>query len=67
MDWEAAPWIIRWIIGMGVICYLERFGPGGIIGGIGLFKHVLDQGGTDRLRWARRAVTGRSSSRACSA
>jgi amino acid transporter len=47
MDWQAAPWIITWIIGMGVITYLGAFGAGGIIGGIGFFKHVLDQGGTD--------------------
>ncbi len=49
MDWQAAPWIITWIIGMGVISYLSDFGAGGIIGGIGFFKHVLDQGGTDAI------------------
>ena len=49
MDWQAAPWIITWIVGMGVISYLSDFGPGGIIGGIGFFKHVLDQGGTDDI------------------
>ena len=49
MDWQAAPWIITWIIGMGVISYLSDFGPGGIIGGIGFFKNVLDQGGTDAI------------------
>ena len=49
MDWQAAPWIITWIIGMGVICYLSPFGPGGIIGGIGFFKNVLSQGGTGDL------------------
>jgi amino acid transporter len=49
MDWEAAPWIITWIVGMGVISYLSDFGAGGIIGGIGFFKHVLDQGGTDDI------------------
>jgi amino acid transporter len=49
MDWQAAPWIIGWIIGMGVIAYLSDFGPGGIIGGIGIFNHVLDQGGTDDI------------------
>jgi amino acid transporter len=47
MDWQAAPWIITWIVGMGIICYLGDFGPGGIIGGIGPFKNVLAQGGTD--------------------
>ena len=49
MDWQAAPWIVVWIIGMGVISYLSDFGAGGIIGGIGIFKHVLDQGGTDAI------------------
>ena len=49
IDWQAAPWIITWIIGMGVVSYLSDFGPGGIIGGIGIFKHVLDQGGTDDI------------------
>ena len=49
MDWQAAPWIIAWIVGMGVIAYLSDFGAGGIIGGIGIFKHVLDQGGTDDI------------------
>jgi amino acid transporter len=49
MDWQAAPWIITWIIGMGVISYLSDFGPGGIIGGIGPFKNVLAQGGTDEI------------------
>ena len=34
---------------MGVICYLSPFDPGGIIGGIGPFKHMLDQGGTDDI------------------
>ncbi len=49
MDWQAAPWIIAWIAGMGVVAYLSDFGAGGIIGGIGIFKHVLDQGGTDDI------------------
>jgi amino acid transporter len=47
MDWGAAPWIIGWIIGAGVIAYIGPFGPGGIIGGIGFFKHWLPLGGTD--------------------
>jgi amino acid transporter len=49
MDWNSAPWIIGWIVGMGIISYLSAFGPGGIIGGIGFFKNVLDQGGTDDI------------------
>jgi amino acid transporter len=49
MDWQAAPWIIAWMIGMGVVIYLGDFGAGGIIGGIGPFKNVLAQGGTDDI------------------
>lgn len=49
IDWQAAPWIIAWIVGMGVISYFADFGPGGIIGGIGVFKNVLSQGGTDTI------------------
>ncbi|HLI58274.1 MAG TPA: APC family permease [Solirubrobacteraceae bacterium] len=52
MDWQAAPWIIGWIVGMGVISYLGDFGAGGIIGGIGFFKNVLSQGGTDAIGFA---------------
>jgi amino acid transporter len=49
MDWGAAPWIITWIIGMALIDYFSGFGAGGIIGGIGFFKNVLDQGGNNDL------------------
>ena len=49
MDWQAAPWILGWIVGMGIISYLGDFGAGGIIGGIGFFKHWLAQGGTDDI------------------
>jgi amino acid transporter len=49
MDWQAAPWIAGYFIGMLVISYLGSFGPGGIIGGIGIFKHWLDKGGTDDI------------------
>ena len=49
MDWQAAPWIITWLVGMGVVCYISSFGAGGIIGGIGGLKNVLNQGGNDPL------------------
>ena len=49
MDWGAARWIAGYLIGMLVISYFADFGPGGIIGGIGIFKHVLDQGGNNDL------------------
>jgi hypothetical protein len=44
---RAAPWVLAYLIGMGIISYLGDFGPGGIIGSIGIFKHVLDHGGND--------------------
>jgi amino acid transporter len=49
MDWAAAPWIGAFFLGMLLISYFGDFGPGGIIGGIGYFKHVLDEGGNDDL------------------
>ena len=49
MDWDAAWWIIPYLLGMLVISYFGDFGAGGIVGGIGFFRHVLDQGGNDDL------------------
>ena len=49
IEWRAALWIAPYLIGMLVISYFGDFGPGGIIGGIGIFKHVLDHGGTGGL------------------
>jgi amino acid transporter len=53
VDWDAAIWIFPYLIGMGVISYFGTFGaptggPGGIIGGVGVFKTVL-VGGKDQL------------------
>jgi amino acid transporter len=53
VDWGAAIWIFPYLIGMGVISYFGTFGaptggPGGIIGGVGVFKTVL-VGGNDDL------------------
>ena len=47
VDWNAAPWVLTYLIGMGIISYLGDFGAGGIIGSVGIFKHVLDRGGND--------------------
>jgi amino acid transporter len=49
LDWEAAPWLFAYLIGMGLISYFGGFGSGGIIGAIGIFKHVLDHGGNNDL------------------
>jgi amino acid transporter len=49
MDWGAGIWIIPYFIGILLISYFGTFGAGGIIGGVGIFKHVLDQGGNNDL------------------
>ena len=49
IDWSGATWIVPYFVGLLVISYFGDFGPGGIIGGIGIFKHVLDHGGNDAL------------------
>ena len=49
MDWNSGPWIAAYFVGMLVISYFGDFGPGGIIGGVGIFKNVLSQGGNDDL------------------
>jgi amino acid transporter len=49
VDWEAAPWLAAYLIGMGLIAYFGTFGPGGILGGSGVFKHVLSEGGNNDL------------------
>jgi len=40
IDWHAARWILPFLVGMGVISFFGGFGPGGIIGGVGVFKTV---------------------------
>jgi amino acid transporter len=52
MDWSSAGWIAGYFIGLLVIQYFGAFGSGGIIGGIGFFKNVLDHGGNDDLTLA---------------
>jgi amino acid transporter len=49
IDWQAAPWLAAYLIGIGLIAYFGTFGPGGILGGSGVFKHVLSQGGNNDL------------------
>lgn len=49
IDWQAAPWLAAYLIGMGLISYFGGFGAGGILGGVGVFKHVLSQGGNNDL------------------
>jgi amino acid transporter len=49
MDWRASQWIAFYFVGMLIISYFGDFGAGGIIGGVGVFNHVLDHGGNDDL------------------
>jgi amino acid transporter len=49
MDWDAAIWIIPYFVGILLISYFGTFGKGGIIGGVGVFKHVLPHGGNNDL------------------
>jgi len=44
LDWGAAIWLFPYLIGMGIISYFGQFGPGGILGGVGIFKNVLAGG-----------------------
>ncbi len=41
LDSKAVPWVLTYLIGMGIISYLGGFGEGGIIDGVGVFKTVL--------------------------
>jgi len=41
IDWRAAIWVFPYVLGMIPISYFGGFGPGGIIGSVGPFKHVL--------------------------
>ncbi|MBE2319810.1 APC family permease [Solirubrobacter sp. CPCC 204708] len=49
IQWRPALWIAPYFAGMLVISYFGGFGPGGIIGGVGVFKHVLADGGNNDL------------------
>ena len=49
VDWQAAPWLAAYLIGMALIAYFGSFGSGGILGGVGIFKHVLPDGGNNDL------------------
>jgi amino acid transporter len=48
LDWSAGFWLFPYLIGMGAIIYFTQYGPGAIIGGIGIFKGVWT-GGQGRL------------------
>jgi len=41
IEWTSAWWLFPYLIGLSVVSYLGNFGQGGILGGVGPFKHVL--------------------------
>jgi amino acid transporter len=41
LDVAAVPWVLVYLIGMGIISFLGGFGESGIIGGVGVFNTVL--------------------------
>jgi amino acid transporter len=41
IDMNAVPWVLAYLIGMGVISYFGGFGAGGIVDGVGVFKTVF--------------------------
>ena len=47
IDWRAAPWVLTYMIGLGVISFFGQFGNGGIIGNVGIFKNVWVGGNSD--------------------
>ena len=49
LDWAAAVWLFPYLIGMGIIIYFTQYGPGGIVGGIGVFNTIWT-GGDGRLK-----------------
>ena len=55
MDWEAAVWVLPYLIGMGIISYFGGFGGSGIIGGVHGFQHFLVGGGAGSHTLTQRA------------
>jgi amino acid transporter len=47
IDWTAAPWVLSYMIGLGVVSFFGQFGNGGIIGNVGIFKNVWVGGNSD--------------------
>ena len=52
IEWRSARWLFPYLVGLSVVSYLGDFGSGGILGGVGPFKHVLVGGrGVIPLWW----------------
>lgn len=58
IEWSSARWLFPYLVGLTVVSYLGNFGRGGILGGVGPFKHVLVGGrGVLPLWWDMACLT----------
>ena len=48
IEWASAWWLAPYLVGLATVSYLGDFGPGGVLGGAGPFRHVL-VGGEGRI------------------
>jgi amino acid transporter len=57
VEWRSARWLFPYLIGLSLVSYLGDFGKGGILGGVGPFKHVAVGGrGLIPLWWDMAAL-----------
>jgi len=40
-EWKSGVWFLGYLLGMGIISFYGGFGPGGMLGGIGIFHNIL--------------------------
>jgi len=58
IEWKSARWLFPYLVGLSVVSYLGDFERGGILGGIGPFKHILVGGrGVIPLWWDMACLT----------
>jgi amino acid transporter len=61
IQWSSAWWLLPYLVGLSVVSYLGDFGKGGILGGIGPFRHLLVGGrGVIPLWWDLVCLAGLS-------
>ncbi len=52
IEWASARWLFPYLAGLSTVSYLGNFGPGGLLGGVGPFHHILVGGrGVIPLWW----------------
>jgi len=58
IEWASSWWLLPYLVGLSVVSYLGDFGHGGILGGVGPFRHVLVGGrGVIPLWWDLACLT----------